>query len=83
MLCNGFSSLEDRVGFTRVQDDGLADPLVVYLFGPRQIPQAGVVVFLELSVPNSIVHTEKYPWRPGAAMPLFVTKSRLDSYAKR
>jgi len=34
------------VGFTRVQDDGLTDAFVVYFFGPRQIPQAGVVVFL-------------------------------------
>jgi hypothetical protein len=61
ILRNRLSSLEDRVGFTRVQDDGLADPFIVYLFGPRQIPQARVVVFLQLSVPDSIVHTEKYP----------------------
>jgi len=61
MLRNGLSSLEDRVSFTRVEDDGLANPLVVHLFGPRQIPQAGVVVFLQLGVPYSIVHTEKYP----------------------
>jgi len=83
MLRNGLSSLEDRVSLTRVEDDGLANPLVVHLFGPRQIPQAGVVVFLQLGVPYSIVHTEKYPVTTLAGNAPFVTKFRLASYAKR
>jgi hypothetical protein len=47
--------------FAGVQDDSLADPLVVYLFRPGQIPQASVVIFLELSVTHVISHAKKYP----------------------
>lgn len=42
--------------FAGVEDDGLADPLVVYFFRPGQITQASVVIFLELSVAHIISH---------------------------
>jgi len=60
---------------TGVKDDGLADPLVVYLLRPGQITQASVVIFLELSVTHVISHAEKYP-SPNLpqAIPPFVTK---------
>ena len=61
--------------FAGVQDDSLADPFVVYLFRPGQIAQAGVVIFLELSVTHVISHAKKYP-SPilSPAIPHFVTK---------
>jgi len=48
------------VGFAGVQDYRLANPLLLYLLGPRQVPQASVEIFLELSVPNVIAHAVKY-----------------------
>ena len=75
MLRNRLSNLEDRMRFAGVKDDGLADPLVVYLFRPGQITQASVVIFLELSVTHVISHAEKYPSPILApATPPFVTK---------
>jgi hypothetical protein len=75
MLRNRFSNFEDRMRFTGVKDDSLADPLVVYLFRPGQITQASVVIFLELSVTHIISHAGKYP-SPilPQAIPPFVTK---------
>jgi hypothetical protein len=62
--------------FAGVKDDSLADPFVVYLLGPRQITQASVVIFLELSVTHVISHAKKYP-SPilSLAIPHFVTKT--------
>lgn len=57
--------------FIRVQDHHLADPLVVYLFRPRQVPQPSVVIFLELSVANFILHADKYPDLPRAGNACF------------
>jgi hypothetical protein len=75
MLRNRFSNFEDRMRFAGVKDDGLADPLVVYLFRPGQITQASVVIFLELSVTHVINHAKKYPSPILAlAIPPFVTK---------
>jgi len=75
MLRNRLSNLEDRMRFAGVKNNGLADPLVVYLFRPGQITQASVVIFLELSVTHIISHAKKYP-SPilGVAIPSFVTK---------
>jgi hypothetical protein len=84
MLRNRLSNFEDRMRFAGVKDDGLADPLVVYLFGPGQITQASVVIFLELSVTHVISHAEKYP-SPilSLAIPPFVTKqTRLSAVQK-
>jgi hypothetical protein len=61
MLRNRLSNFEDRMRFARVKDDGLADPLVVYLFRPGQIPQASVVIFLELGVTHVISHARNIP----------------------
>jgi hypothetical protein len=75
MLRNGLSNFEDWMRFASVKDDGLADPLVVYLFRPGQITQASVVIFLELSVAHIVSHAKKYP-QPilTVAIPAFVTK---------
>ena len=75
VLRDRLSNLEDRMRFAGVKDDGLADPLVVYLFRPGQITQASVVIFLELCVAYVINHAEKYP-SPflAPAIPPFVTK---------
>jgi hypothetical protein len=85
MLRNRLSNFEDRMRFAGVKDDGLADPLVVYLFRPGQITQASVVIFLELSVTHVIRHAEKYP-SPilPVAIPSFVTKKiDVDRCQKR
>jgi len=76
MLRNRLSNFEDRMRFAGVKDDGLADPLVVYLFRPGQITQASVVIFLKLSVADIISHAEKYS-SPilAVAIPAFVTKN--------
>ena len=54
------------MSFTRVQDHRLPDPLLVYLFRPRQVSQPSVVIFLELGLANFIVHADKYPDPPRA-----------------
>ena len=84
MLRNRLSNLEDRMRFAGVEDDGLADPLVVYFFRPGQITQASVVIFLELSVTHIISHAEKYP-SPilAAAIPPFVTKNSTWTGVKK
>jgi hypothetical protein len=66
------------MGFTGVQDDRLADPLVVYLFRPRQVPQASVVIFLELSVANSISHAAKYPFLARMGNASFCNECEFD-----
>lgn len=76
MLRNRFSNFEDRMRFAGVQDDGLANPFVVYLLRPGQITQASVVIFLELSVAHIVSHAKKYPLPILAvAIPAFVTKN--------
>jgi hypothetical protein len=61
------------MSFTRVQDHPLANPLLVYLFRPRQIPQPSVVIFLELGLANFMVHVHKYPDPVARATLPFVT----------
>lgn len=69
--------------FIRVQDHHLADPLVVYLFRPRQVPQPSVVIFLELSVANFILHADKYPDLPRAGNASFCNEFDFGRYAQQ
>jgi hypothetical protein len=59
ILLQRFLGFENRVAFTGVQCCGLPLPSILHLLQPRQVPEPGVVVFVELRLPYLFVHGRK------------------------
>gem|GEM_PF-4858566 len=59
ILLQGFLGFENRVAFTGVERCGLSLPSVLHLLQPRQVTKPGVVVFVELRLPDLFFHGRK------------------------